>query len=125
MPYALYMAATSALDLVAFREVCGNAAPEIQGAADALSEAVIGHAIRILGPQVETAMREDFTRFAAARRRAYRDPIRGDMQAACAADVMATMPPAELVTRIETTRTEIALLTAPGGPLALPECSPP
>ncbi len=125
LPYALYMAATSALDLVAFRDVCGNATPEMRGAADAMSEAVIGHAVRILGAQAEAALREEFARFVTARQRTYRDPVRGDLQAICAADVMATMPPAELVARIETTRAEIATLTAPGGPLALPECTPP
>ena len=63
-------------------------------------------------------------RFSTARQRAYRDPVRGDVQAVCAADVMAMMPPAELVARMVTARTEIALLTVPGAPLALPECPP-
>lgn len=118
----LLMIAADALDLTAFREACGTATPELWAAAHHIVEAVLGHAARISGPQAEARMRTELARVLPARERAYRDPVRGNMQAACAADRFAVMPAAELTTQFREAIQELAELTAPGGPLSRPEC---
>lgn len=120
-PYQLVLAPTFALDLMAAREACGRQEPAVRAAVERFTDVVIGHAMRIAGPQHGPALRAEYRRFRLARQEINRERA-DDMPEACREEARLAMPEPEVLRLIEDGIVKLDGLTAPGGPLSAPEC---